>query len=504
MATLISARDVVVSEADGYADVLVSLNAPSTQLVTVNYTTSSITAFGGYDYGSVNGTLNFAPGVTSQVVRVPITEDTLIEGMESLSFALSSPSANASIPTTKAIITIYDGNSKPNPVPPSFTITPSVSSANEGSSINYVVSTTGVANGSILEYQLTGVSSSDVVGGNLTGSFVVGANGQGSITISIAADQQTEGNETLLLILLNNGIAVGTAAPVAIVDSSKATLPPVLPTLGPIDDFVVLQPSNSTITGAGVGNDVYLLSGSMLPAGKQITLSDTNGSNTLQLAPGLSVASSQVTATALKLNFTNGSGVTVLGADKFGFDLGGNLSAGINPTDFSYSQFVQSVLGTTIPTAGVNSGGALSVVGGGPAASVRASTASGDDFLVLQAASSAVVGAGAGNDTYLIASGMLTANNPITISDAAGANSLQLVRGLQIASAQIAATALKLNLVGGASVTVLGADKFTYEVGGNTTAGIDQPDLSYSQFVQSALGGTVPLTGVVTAPASVI
>lgn len=274
--------------------------------------------------------------------------------------------------------------------------------------------------------------------------------------------------------------------------------------LGAMDDFFVLQPSTPSVAGAGVGNDVYLLSGSMVAAGKQITISDTFGSNTLQFAPGLSVASSQVAATAVKLNLTNGASVTVLGADKFGYDLGGNLSAGLNPADLSYGQFVQNFLGTSIPTSGVNNGGALGVVGGGAAASVRALSASGDDFLVLQAASPAVVGAGVGNDTYLIPSGLLAANNQITISDTFGANSLQLVRGLQVTSAQIAATAIKLNFAGGASVTVLGADQFTYEAGSNTTAGVNQSDLSYSQFVQTVLGGTVPLVGVVNAPASVI
>ncbi len=284
--------------------------------------------------------------------------------------------------------------------------------------------------------------------------------------------------------------------------SGTVVTPPGTP-LGAADDFVVLQPSTAAVAGAGVGDDVYLLSGSMLPAGKAITLSDSSGSNTLQLAPGLSVASSQLSAAALKLTLTNGASLTVLGADKFSYDVGGNLSAGLDQPDLSYSQFVQNILGTTIPTNGLASGAAFRV-GSGPAASLIASAASGDDFIVAQAASAAIIGGGRGNDTYLISTGLLPAGKQVSISDALGANSIQLASGLQIASAQVAAKALQLTLTNGASITVLGADQFTFEAGGNTTAGIDQPDLSYSQFVQSVLGGSVPLVGVVSTPALVI
>ena len=279
----------------------------------------------------------------------------------------------------------------------------------------------------------------------------------------------------------------------------------VLPTtsLGPTDDFVVLQPSTTAVAGAGVGNDVYLLSGSMIPAGKVITLSDSIGMNTLQLAPGLSVASSKVAATALQLNLTNGASINVLGADKFNYDVGGNISAGLNEPDLSYSQFVQNILGTTIPTSGVASGAALKV-GSGIAANLLASAAIGNDFIVAQAASSAIIGAGAGNDTYLLSQDLLPSGTQISISDALGINSIQLASGLQIASAQVAATALRLNLTNGASITVLSANQFTFEAGGNTTAGIDQPDLSYAQFVQSVLSGSVPLVGVISTPGLVI
>jgi hypothetical protein len=72
--------DVVVGETDGYVDLPVTLNAPGVNIVTVNYTTadgsgsggSTTCAFASSVYQAETGTLTFTPGVTTQVVRVPI------------------------------------------------------------------------------------------------------------------------------------------------------------------------------------------------------------------------------------------------------------------------------------------------------------------------------------------------------------------------------------------------------------------------------------------------
>ena len=108
---VISAGNVVVSEADGYADVVVSLSAPSAELVSVSYSTWSGTAYGaGTDYVTQGGTMTFAPGVTSQVVRVAITNDSAAEGIESFIFELSSPSINAKVGKPVSTITIVDND----------------------------------------------------------------------------------------------------------------------------------------------------------------------------------------------------------------------------------------------------------------------------------------------------------------------------------------------------------------------------------------------------------
>lgn len=92
MATYIQAKKVIGSEKDGFIDVVVTLSAASTLQVSVDYYTSGQTAGSGfpdYDYTYTNGKLVFAPGVVTQTIRVPITDDALVEGMEFFQMWLS-------------------------------------------------------------------------------------------------------------------------------------------------------------------------------------------------------------------------------------------------------------------------------------------------------------------------------------------------------------------------------------------------------------------------------
>jgi hypothetical protein len=108
MAMFITSRDITVSEADGYAEFVVKLNAPSTLQVSVNYRIDGITA--GYsDYTYSSGTLSFAPGVTTQTVRVALANDVSVETPESLALNLSSP-VNAVLGDNQAMATIIDND----------------------------------------------------------------------------------------------------------------------------------------------------------------------------------------------------------------------------------------------------------------------------------------------------------------------------------------------------------------------------------------------------------
>ncbi|MBX9937595.1 MAG: Ig-like domain-containing protein [Burkholderiaceae bacterium] len=131
-----------------------------------------------------------------------------------------------------------------------------------------------------------------------------------------------------------------------------------------LDEFVVLQYASAAVLGAGTGNDTYLISGSLLPSGTSLTLTDTQGNNSIQLVVGLSIASSKVASTALQLTLNTGAVINVLDADKFTYDVGGNLTAELDHVDVSFASFAQNTLGVVVPTTGVVSGGPV-VIGNG-------------------------------------------------------------------------------------------------------------------------------------------
>ena len=66
----LSINDVIVNEAAGTATFTVNLSAASGLGVSVNFATGNGTATAGADYTGTSGSLNFAPGVTSQTITV--------------------------------------------------------------------------------------------------------------------------------------------------------------------------------------------------------------------------------------------------------------------------------------------------------------------------------------------------------------------------------------------------------------------------------------------------
>jgi PHD/YefM family antitoxin component YafN of YafNO toxin-antitoxin module len=66
-----------------------------TNAVTINYATSNGSAQAPGDFVNASGELQFAPGESVKFVSVPIVDDALVEGAETLKLTLSSPSGGA-------------------------------------------------------------------------------------------------------------------------------------------------------------------------------------------------------------------------------------------------------------------------------------------------------------------------------------------------------------------------------------------------------------------------
>ena len=89
---MVRVSDQTVDEAAGKVSFVVTLDKPSTGVVSVNYATVNGTALAGSDFTALaTQTLTFAPGEVSKVVTVNLLNDTLAEGREYFDLRLSSP-----------------------------------------------------------------------------------------------------------------------------------------------------------------------------------------------------------------------------------------------------------------------------------------------------------------------------------------------------------------------------------------------------------------------------
>ena len=114
----ISIADATVTEGNtgtNTASFTVTLSAPSTQTVTVQYNTAGGSAGSGTDFTAASGLLTFAPGETSKTISVSVAGDVVDEHDETFSVGLSNPT-NGIVVDGLATGTILDNDAAPTVV----------------------------------------------------------------------------------------------------------------------------------------------------------------------------------------------------------------------------------------------------------------------------------------------------------------------------------------------------------------------------------------------------
>ncbi len=203
----------------------------------VNYTISGVSS--GDISTSLSGSLTLGSD-KSATLSIPLVSDNLLEGNETLSVAIASGSAS---------VVVVDSSKAPT-----FTLTSTQASFNEGATATFRLNTTNVAEGYILPYTISGVSEDDLVYGT-NGSLRVGSTGVSFIAIPIKKDMLTEGAETLVLSMagLNGSTVVN--------DTSLSPSFRITPTLGSYNEGESAV-FNIAATNAEAGTSVpYVLSG---------------------------------------------------------------------------------------------------------------------------------------------------------------------------------------------------------------------------------------------------
>ena len=213
----ISVADASVVEGDSgtvLAQFLVSLSAPSEQVVTIAFATAGQSATAGADYTETAGTLTFQPGQTSQTVLVPVAGDILDEADETFRLTLSAP-GNATLADPVAIGTILDDDA-----PPSLSIN-DVTVAEGAGTASFTV-TLSAASGLPITVSFATAPQSATEPGDYTGTsgtltFLPGGPLTQTISVPIVDDALFENPETFLVNLtaptnasIADGVGVGT------------------------------------------------------------------------------------------------------------------------------------------------------------------------------------------------------------------------------------------------------------------------------------------------------
>jgi hypothetical protein len=106
-----SASTYTVRESGLRATITVKRTGGTASGVTVDYSTSNGTAAAGVDYTATAGTLVFLSGQTSKTFTIPILNDTIFEGDETINLTLANATGGATLgPQNTAVLTITDND----------------------------------------------------------------------------------------------------------------------------------------------------------------------------------------------------------------------------------------------------------------------------------------------------------------------------------------------------------------------------------------------------------
>ena len=127
---------------------------------------------------------------------------------------------------------IQGGNPPPQPT---YSLTQTTTSINEGGSVGFTVATTNVADSTNLYYNLSGTATADdFVGGTLAGSFTIN-NNSGTFVVISAGDAITDDNETFTAY-----VRTGSTSGPIVATSSQVTI-------GDVAQTVSIAPSVTTV-----------------------------------------------------------------------------------------------------------------------------------------------------------------------------------------------------------------------------------------------------------------
>ena len=184
----------------------VSLDKVPSNPVSVAYATSSSTAASGTDFTATTGTLEFAAGVQSLTVNVPVIDDDVFEGDETLNLTLSSPSTGLLFADGASTI-VGIGTITDNEAQPTLTISDvSVPELDAGTSLmTFTVELSGKAQSDVtVKYITSGGTATpvtDYIAVPETTLTILAGQLSNTFTVTINGDEEIENDETFNVTL---------------------------------------------------------------------------------------------------------------------------------------------------------------------------------------------------------------------------------------------------------------------------------------------------------------
>jgi hypothetical protein len=267
----ISIDDIRLNEGNSLtsaANFTVTLSAPSTQTVTVNYATADGTAtIANQDYISTSGTLTFLPNETTKTISVQVQGNLNFEPNETFVMNLSAP-LNATIADGQGIATIINDDTPPTISINDVTVTEG-NSGTTAATFNITLSAASSQTVSVQYQTVDGTATAaDADYTSVSPTFVTFNPGETSktVTVAVKGDTKVETNETFgvkLIQSLNASVAKITGTATITNDDRSTNSPTPTPTPGgskPTSNQVMGTTGDDNLIGTNqaeaiVGND---------------------------------------------------------------------------------------------------------------------------------------------------------------------------------------------------------------------------------------------------------
>jgi len=123
----------------------------------------------------------------------------------------------------------------------------------------------------------------------------------------------------------------------------------------------IIIPTNNTTYRGLQGDDIYVIS-KAIPSDSSLSIVDTSGKNIIQLADGLEILSTKFSSSAFQITLSNGAIINISAADKNSYEIGGNITSGIQGEQKNYLEFSKLFGIQDFPKSGSVSGNANLVI----------------------------------------------------------------------------------------------------------------------------------------------